>query len=97
MREKLCERIERVRGISPAGPRGSNRSAFVTSATPSQMDGEVLKNLTHLHDIAESKCQDIALKVMSIVRRHVGTSFFEYDASLCRDGVFYVGSRIAVS
>ncbi|KAG8937905.1 hypothetical protein FRC00_010620 [Tulasnella sp. 408] len=28
-------------------------------------------------------------------RRHVGTAFFEYDASLCRDGVFYAGERIA--
>jgi hypothetical protein len=49
------------------------------------------KSLLHLHTIAESKCQDVAQHVVSLVQRHLGTSFFEYDASLVRDGCFFAG------
>lgn len=48
-------------------------------------------SLAHLHAIAEAKCQDVAQHVVSLVRRHLGTSFFEYDASLVRDGCFFAG------
>lgn len=52
-------------------------------------------SLVHLHAIAESKCQDIAQHVVFLVRRHLGTSFFEYDASLVRDGCFFAGYMLA--
>lgn len=51
--------------------------------------------LVHLHTIAESKCQDIIQHVVFLVRRHLGTSFFEYDASLVRDGCFFAGYMLA--
>ncbi|KAF8590449.1 hypothetical protein K439DRAFT_87429 [Ramaria rubella] len=54
-----------------------------------------LASLDHLHTIAESKCQDVAQHVVSLVRRHLGTSFFEYDASLVRDGCFFAGYMLA--
>lgn len=49
------------------------------------------RSLLHLHTIAESKCLDVAQHVVSLVRRHLGSSFFEYDASLVRDGCFFAG------
>ncbi|KAG9049257.1 hypothetical protein FS837_010793 [Tulasnella sp. UAMH 9824] len=84
VRERLQERISRIRNsrIVPTG-----------GESPSQRSK--LTDLEHLHDIAESRCQDVLPQVMELIRRHVGTAFFEYDASLCRDGVFYAGERIA--
>lgn len=48
-------------------------------------------SLARLHAIAEAKCRDVAQHVVSLVCRHLGTSFFAYDASLVRDGCFFAG------
>jgi hypothetical protein len=74
-------------------------SASGESDRPSIIDADsqqvTLKTLSHLHMIAESKCQDVAQHVVSLVQRHLGTSFFEYDASLVRDGCFFAGYMLA--
>lgn len=84
IRERLLERISRLRSsrIAPAGGESPSHRSKLT-------------DLEHLHDIADSRCQDLLPQVMELIKRHIGTAFFEYDASLCRDGVFYAGERIA--
>ncbi|KAI5122045.1 hypothetical protein M0805_006030 [Coniferiporia weirii] len=51
--------------------------------------------VAQLHAIADARCQQFARLVIAIVRRHLGTPFFEYDASLVRDGCFYAGLLLA--
>ncbi|KAF8509550.1 hypothetical protein JB92DRAFT_3083744 [Gautieria morchelliformis] len=74
-------------------------SASGESDGPNIVDADsqqvTLNSLIHLHMIAESKCQDVAQHVVSLVQRHLGTSFFEYDASLVRDGCFFAGYMLA--
>lgn len=54
-----------------------------------------LTQVAQLHAIADAKCQQFARLVVGIVRRHLGSSFFEFDASLVRDGCFYAGLLLA--
>ncbi|TDL27284.1 hypothetical protein BD410DRAFT_762036 [Rickenella mellea] len=63
-------------------------------------EGDIARNprmaqVIRLHTIASSKCHDAARHVVALVRRHLGTSFFEYDASLVRDGCFFAGFLLA--
>lgn len=39
--------------------------------------------------------QDVAGQIVTLIRRHLGSSFFQYDASLVRDGCFYAGLCLA--
>jgi len=71
---------------------GAGDGAYVVDAHSIQ---QRVNSLIHLHAIAESKCHDVAQHVVSLVRRHLGTSFFEYDASLVRDGCFFAGYILA--
>jgi hypothetical protein len=88
IREKLQERIYKAREYSK----------IVSASSNSPPLRAILSDLIHLHDIAESRCHEMSPRVLSLIKRHVNTpAFFEYDASLCRDGVFYAGERIAVS
>lgn len=44
-------------------------------------------NLDKLHELAESHCRDLAHRVIVLVRQQLDSpSFFQYDASLVRDG-----------
>ena len=74
---------------------GSSDNAHLAYTDSRQASFNSLSSLIHLHTIAEAKCQDIAQHVASLVRRHLGTSFFEYDASLVRDGCFFAGYILA--
>lgn len=38
---------------------------------------------------------DVAGQIVTLIRRHLGSSFFQYDASLVRDGCFYAGLCLA--
>lgn len=89
IREKLADRIARMRNpkIVAAGADGRLSPTLQTCLT----------DLIHLHDIAESKCHDMCRRVLDLIKRHLTTAFFDYDASLCRDGVYYAGERVAVS
>ncbi|KAI0053838.1 hypothetical protein FA95DRAFT_1551599 [Auriscalpium vulgare] len=50
---------------------------------------------TRLLRVANSKCHELVKHVVAIARGHLNTSFFEYDAALVRDGVFYAGYFLA--
>lgn len=54
-----------------------------------------LSQISQLHSVADARCQQFARLVVAIVRRHLGTSFFRYDASLVRDGCFFAGLLLA--
>lgn len=56
-----------------------------------------LSQATDLHSIAEAKCYERAHLVTNIIRRQLGTTFFQYDASLVRDGCFFAGMLLARS
>ena len=88
IREKLQDRINRLQDprLVAVGETAEHKAQVQATLT----------DLIHLADIAESKCQEMIGPVMGLIRRHVNTAFFEYDASLCRDGVFYAGERVAV-
>ncbi|KAF8516906.1 hypothetical protein BU17DRAFT_20348, partial [Hysterangium stoloniferum] len=60
-----------------------------------QFKQAMFTSLQHLHTIAEAKCRDVVQHVVLLVRRHLGTSFFKYDASLVRDGCFFAGYILA--
>jgi hypothetical protein len=78
IRETLKKRMVEQRGGSPT------TGAYVHEA---EANLEVhLATTTKLHTIAQDKCHDIARHVITIIRRHLGSSFFQYDASLVRDG-----------
>ena len=48
-----------------------------------------------LYSIAQSKCHYLVRAVGTIIKQHLGTSFFQYDAFQIRDGVFFAGLLLA--
>ncbi|CDZ96900.1 hypothetical protein [Phaffia rhodozyma] len=56
---------------------------------------ECLKNIQRIHMIAEQKCSTLARTIVMIAKRHLGTQFFAYDASLVRDGIYYAATFLA--
>lgn len=48
-----------------------------------------------LHSKASVKCQAVVRHVVSILRRNLGTHFFQFDAALVRDGCFFAGFLLA--
>jgi len=60
--------------------------------TPSQDYRGVIQRL---YSIAQSKCHYLVRTVVSIIKQHLGTSFFQYDAFQIRDGVFFAGLLLA--
>ncbi|KAG8746510.1 hypothetical protein FRC10_004644 [Ceratobasidium sp. 414] len=73
--------------------RRTRDAAFVVD--PEVNHEPLLAKLTRLHSIAEGKCHDVAGQIVTLIRRHLGSSFFQYDASLVRDGCFYAGLCLA--
>ncbi|KZS99138.1 hypothetical protein SISNIDRAFT_492392 [Sistotremastrum niveocremeum HHB9708] len=66
----------------------------VTSPPGSPVES-TLEKTNRLHTISEAKCHDLVRTVCDVIRRHLGTSFFAYDASLTRDGVFFASFLLA--
>ncbi|KAI0748006.1 hypothetical protein C8Q80DRAFT_1336908 [Daedaleopsis nitida] len=48
-----------------------------------------------LHMKANTKCHTVVRHVVTILRRNLGTPFFQYDAALVRDGCFFAGFLLA--
>lgn len=42
------------------------------------------RTIEQLHEISRAKCRDLTGQILRIVRKHVGSTFFLYDASLVR-------------
>ncbi|KAG8808002.1 hypothetical protein FRC17_004179 [Serendipita sp. 399] len=56
----------------------------------------LVRDLKKYLAIAETKCYDLLDHVVLLIRRHLGSSFFAYDASLVRDGCFFAGHTLAL-
>lgn len=56
----------------------------------------LVQDLRKYLEIAEAKCFDALDHVLKLIRRHLGSSFFAYDASLVRDGCFFAGHTLAL-
>lgn len=48
-----------------------------------------------LHDSARRRCHSVVRNVVTIIQRNLGTSFFQFDAALVRDGCFFAGFLLA--
>lgn len=53
------------------------------------------KVIEQLHEIAKAKCKDLTGQILEIIRKHVGSTFFRFDASLVRDGTYYTAMMLA--
>ncbi|KAI0637085.1 hypothetical protein C8Q77DRAFT_1050404 [Trametes polyzona] len=51
--------------------------------------------ILRLHMKANSKCHTVVRHVVTILRRNLGTPFFQFDAALVRDGCFFAGFLLA--
>jgi len=51
--------------------------------------------IQRLYSIAQSKCHYLVRTVGTLIKQHLGTSFFQYDAFQIRDGVFFAGLLLA--
>lgn len=73
--------------------------AFLVDLSLSSEDADgtqqMHRDVQTLHRIAQDKCEKLTRQIVEIVKAHQGTSFFEWDASLVRDGVYYAASYIA--
>jgi hypothetical protein len=65
-------------------------AAFLTelslSAEETDPRNQTHNEIQHLHDIARAKCEHLTRQIVEIVKMHINTSFFEWDASLVRGG-----------
>ncbi|OXM82077.1 hypothetical protein C364_00184 [Cryptococcus neoformans Bt63] len=59
-----------------------------TANSPEVTHADVVA-IDHLLDIAKSKCEVKTRQIVDLVKMYVGTRFFEWDASLVRDGTYY--------
>lgn len=59
-----------------------------TANSPETMHADLV-TIDHLLDIAKSKCEVKTRQIVDLVKTYVGTRFFEWDASLVRDGTYY--------
>ncbi|EPQ58392.1 hypothetical protein GLOTRDRAFT_120144 [Gloeophyllum trabeum ATCC 11539] len=48
-----------------------------------------------LHTLATQKCHYLVRSVVQIMKNNLGTTFFEYDAGIVRDGCFFAGFIMA--
>jgi len=53
------------------------------------------ETLVRLHTKATTRCNEVVRHIVSILRRNLGTPFFQYDAKLIRDGCFFAGFLLA--
>ncbi|PVF98575.1 hypothetical protein CPB86DRAFT_814609 [Serendipita vermifera] len=88
IQEKIRERLD------------SARAAQITELdenpdSPATVEG-LVRDLRKYLSIAESKCFDVLDHVVRLIRRHLNSTFFAYDASLVRDGCFFAGHTLAL-
>lgn len=65
-------------------PEGAFLTELSLSAEETDPRIQIHRQIQHLHDIARSKCEQLTRLIVDIVKMHINTSFFEWDASLVR-------------
>ena len=53
------------------------------------------EGLSRLYEKAKSRCVSVVREVVKIIQHNLGSSFFQYDASLVRDGCFFAAFLLA--
>lgn len=89
IRQNLDDRLSKL--------RASASGAFISpdgSRSPDLVQQDIV-GVQHLLEIARSKCEAQTRQILEIVRQHVGSRFFEWDASLVRDGTYYAAMMLA--
>ncbi|TFK55186.1 hypothetical protein OE88DRAFT_1780189 [Heliocybe sulcata] len=85
IREALKQRLVSLSSSSP----GSRHPGY---PSPSSLQYE---RAVRLHPMATQKCHVLVRTIVQIIRNNLGTSFFEYDAGIVRDGCFFAGFMMA--
>lgn len=62
-----------------------------TDSEPARRQERVIR----LHDRARKDCQSVVRDVVTIIQNNLGTTFFQSDAGLVRDGCFYAAFLLA--
>ncbi|KAI0079977.1 hypothetical protein K474DRAFT_438548 [Panus rudis PR-1116 ss-1] len=57
--------------------------------------GAVRNDVYRLYESARTRCHSVVRSVVGIISRNLGTSFFQFDAALVRDGCFFAGFLLA--
>jgi len=65
-------------------PQGAFLTELSLSAEETDPRVQMHNEIQHLHDIARAKCEQLTRRIVDIVKMHINTSFFEWDASLVR-------------
>jgi len=65
-------------------PEGAFLTELSLSAEETDPRVQIHNEIQHLHDIARAKCEQLTRRIVDIVKMHINTSFFEWDASLVR-------------
>ncbi|KAG7531622.1 hypothetical protein FFLO_04206 [Filobasidium floriforme] len=76
-------------------PEGAFLTELSLSAEETDPRIQIHREIKHLHDIARAKCEQLTRLIVDIVKMHINTSFFEWDASLVRDGTYYAAMLLA--
>ncbi|KZT11413.1 uncharacterized protein LAESUDRAFT_269015 [Laetiporus sulphureus 93-53] len=85
IREALKQRL--VARPAPEAP-------FLPDGHPSPRSREY-DAIVRLHAKSNTRCQAVVRHVVSILRRNLGTQFFQFDTALIRDGCFFAGFLLA--
>jgi hypothetical protein len=87
--QKIDERLQMLdTGTSSIIEADSDESA-------NELKASLRRELVKYRDIAASHCENMLDATVKIIKSHTAESFFAYDASLVRDGVFYAGYMLA--
>ncbi|TXT15729.1 hypothetical protein VHUM_00232 [Vanrija humicola] len=93
IRKQLEERLEALE-TKPRGAFLTDANSRSASPVASESETEIL-NLRHLLDIARHKCDEKVRNIVDSLRLHISSSFFEWDASMVRDGTYYTAQYLA--
>jgi len=88
IRKTLEDRLERLETGATGITTPVSGSRSVSPVTAADIPGEIA-SLSQLLAIAKSKAEVRINQVMDIVRTHIGTGFFEWDASHLGGGVYW--------
>jgi hypothetical protein len=69
-------------------PEGAFLTDLSLSAEESDPRAQTHREIHALRDIARAKCDQLTRLIVDIVKMHINTTFFEWDASLVR-GMFH--------
>lgn len=83
IREGLKTKLDSARSQGPHVPDAE--SGLVTGR----------EGLTRLYEKARTRCVSVVQEVVKVIQHNLGSTFFQYDASIIRDGCFFAAFLLA--